>query len=85
MTAPQPIAGTNPYPLAYQNSQFGTDTDPSAVVPSFTVFAHLVNPPQAGVAASASPSILFAENTDPPVGAGGNEPGDPDADVQAPF
>jgi hypothetical protein len=77
MTAPSPIPGTNPYTLAYQNSQFGTDTPPAAVTPSFTVFGHLQNPPAAGVTAAASPSVLFAENTNPPVGAGDNEPSEP--------
>jgi hypothetical protein len=73
MTGPVPVPGNNPYPLAYQTSQFGTDTSPAATTPSFTVFQHLENPPEAGVTASASPSILFEENTNPPVGAGGNE------------
>lgn len=73
MTAPNPISGTNPWTGAYQNSQFGTDTDPASVTPSFTVLDHLATPPEAGITAEASPSILFAENTDPPIGAGGNE------------
>lgn len=73
MTAPSPVPGANPYTLAYQNSQFGTDTPPGSVTPAFTVFQHLADPPAAGVTASASPSLLFAENTNPPVGAGGNE------------
>lgn len=73
MTAPTPVPGNNPYVGGYQNSQFGTDTPPGAVVPSFTVFQHLQTPPTAGVTASVSPSILFAENNNPPVGAGGNE------------
>jgi hypothetical protein len=73
MTAPSPVPGANPWVGSYQTSQFGTDTDPASTVPSFTVFQHLEDPPEAGVTASASPSILFNENTDPPVGAGGNE------------
>ncbi|HEY1466380.1 MAG TPA: hypothetical protein VGF11_04940 [Acidimicrobiales bacterium] len=75
MSGPIPEAGANPWTLGYQNSQFGTDTDPAATTPSFTVFGHLQNPPSAGVTASASPSILFSENTNPPIGAGDNEPG----------
>lgn len=73
MTAPTPNYGPNPWGLAYQNSQFGTDTPPSATTPSFTVFNHLADPPGSGVAASSSPDKVFAENTDPPIGAGGHE------------
>jgi hypothetical protein len=73
MSAPIPESGPNPWGLAYQNSQFGVDTEPAATVPSFTVFGHLATPPSSGVDASSSPDKLFLENTNPPVGAGGNE------------
>jgi len=75
MTAPRPIAGNNPHTLGYQNSQYGSDTEPAAVVPSFTVLDHLATPPQSGINAESSPDKVFRENTDPPVGAGGNESG----------
>ena len=67
MTAPGPVPGANPYPLAYQSKQFDT-----SIPPKETVLDSLVNPPAAGITAEASPSILFAENTNPPVWAGGN-------------
>jgi hypothetical protein len=37
------------------------------------VFDHLADPPESGVEASSSPDKVFLENTNPPVGAGGNE------------
>lgn len=73
MSAPTPNAGPNPWGLTYQNSQFGTDTEPAATTPSFTVFGHLANPPGAGVNASTSPDKVFLENTNPPIGASGHE------------
>lgn len=73
MSAPIPESGPNPWTLAYQTSQFGVDTPPSATTPSTTVFGHLASPPASGVTASSSPDKVFLENTNPPIGAGGNE------------
>lgn len=70
MTAPRPVAGPNPYTLMYQVAQYDT-----TIPPKETPLDALNQPPQAGVDASSSPDKLFAENTDPPVGAGGNETG----------
>jgi hypothetical protein len=58
MTGPTPIAGRNPYTLAYQNSQFGVDASPGSVTGDFTVLDHLSNPPASGIAAEASPSFV---------------------------
>lgn len=68
MTAPGPVAGSNPYTLAYQNKQFDT-----TVPPRESVLDALTSPPSAGVTAETSPDEVFEENTSPPVGAGGNE------------
>jgi hypothetical protein len=74
MTAPRPIAGTNPYTLGYQKAQFDSwlagGQNPMS---TNTVLDTLSNPPAAGITAEVSPAFLFAENTNPPVGAGGNE------------
>jgi hypothetical protein len=67
MTAPGPVPGTNPHTLSYQSKQFDTTWPPHE-----SVLDALANPPAAGIAAETTPDHLFAENTDPPVGSGGN-------------
>lgn len=74
MTAPTPLYGANPYTLAYQSRQFDVQDDYRST--GQTVLDALVNPPAAGIAAEASPSIVFAENTNPTVGADDDEPDD---------
>lgn len=74
MTAPGPLAGDNPYQLAYQTEQY--DKGHSAGLPhgygDVSVFDALDEPPSDGVDAQSSPDHLYLENTDPPIGAGGN-------------
>jgi len=70
MTAPRPVAGSNPYTLGYQNGQYDT-----TIPPKESPLDALTTPPQSGINAETSPDKVFAENTDPPVGAGGNESG----------
>lgn len=67
MTAPGPVPGANPYVGTYQVKQFDTTWPPHE-----SVLDALADPPDAGIAAETSPDHVFAENTDPPVGAGGN-------------
>ena len=62
----RPLAGTNPYTGAYQVKQFDTTLPPRE-----SVLDALDSPPAAGIAAEVSPDMLFLENTDPPLGAGG--------------
>ena len=66
MTAPGPLAGRNPYTGAYQTKQYD-DSHPAKESPLHA----LADPPTGALEATASPSKLFLENTDPPVGAGG--------------
>lgn len=70
MTAPNPVSGVNPWTLAYQNSQFDT-----TIPPKQSPLDALTTPPAAGITAEVSPDNVFLENTDPPLGAGGNEGG----------
>jgi hypothetical protein len=85
MTAPSPIAGPNPWGGTYQNSQYDNwvagGQEPYAAQ---TVFGSLVNPTAAGVAAAASPSVEFAESTDPTVGASDDEDGGDELDGTEP-
>lgn len=78
MTAPTPMYGANPYTGTYQKSQFdnwaGGGNTPWS---TGTIFDTLVTPPSQAVTAAQSPRVVFAENTNPPVGAGGNEPSVP--------
>lgn len=67
MTAPGPVPGTNPHTLTYQVKQYDT-----TIPPRESVLDALADPPDAGIAAETSPDHVFAENTNPPVGAGGN-------------
>jgi hypothetical protein len=69
MTAPGPVSGANPWTLSYQSRQYDT-----SVPPRRSVLDSLVTPPASGITAEVSPAKVFAENTNPPVGAGGNEP-----------
>lgn len=68
MTAPGPVPGTNPHTLSYQSKQFDT-----TIPPRESVLDALASPPAAGITAETSPAHVFAENTNPPIGAGGNE------------
>lgn len=85
MSAPTPMYGANPWGGMYQTSQYDNwvagGNQPYAAE---TVFNAVESPSAAGVAASASPSILFAENTNPPVGAGDNETGGDELDGTEP-
>lgn len=65
---PTPVAGPNPYPKAYQTQQFDNTWPPAK-----NVLEALNDPPAAGITASTSPDKLFLENSNPPVGAGGNQ------------
>jgi hypothetical protein len=68
--------GANPWTLAYQQGQFDSWlAGGQSPMSTNTVLDTLASPPSAGITAEASPSILFLENTQPPVGAGGNDPG----------
>lgn len=67
MTAPGPVPGANPYTKAYQAKQFDCSWPPAE-----SVLDALADPPAAGIAAEVSPDNVFEENTNPPVGAGGN-------------
>ena len=67
MTAPGPVPGSNPFTPLYQFKQFDT-----SIPPQESVLDALASPPAAGIAAETSPDHVFNENTDPPVGAGGN-------------
>ena len=69
MTAPGPLAGSNPWTGAYQTKQYD-DSHP----PKESPLHALADPPEGSIEAQASPSKLFLENTDPPVGAGGIAP-----------
>lgn len=77
MTAPTPLYGSNPYTGAYQKAQFdswaGGGNTPWS---TGTIFDTLETPPDGAVDAAVSPDKVFAENTNPPPGAGGNEPAD---------
>jgi hypothetical protein len=77
MTAPTPLYGSNPYTGAYQSSQFD-NWAAGGIAPwsRGTVFDALENPPAAGVTASVSPTVEFAEETSPTPGANDDEPAD---------
>ena len=66
MTATPPVGGVNPHLLTYQVKQHDT-----SIPPQESVLDALASPPAAGIAAEVSPDMLFLENTDPPIGAGG--------------
>lgn len=68
MTAPGPVAGANPYTLAYQTSQFST----AVPIKTKSVLDSLANPPAAGITAETTPAHVFNVRDNPPVGAGGN-------------
>jgi hypothetical protein len=86
MTAPTPPQGTyNPWTGAYQTQQYdiGTAASTPRGYSGSSILDDLANPPAAAVTASSSPQHVFNANTNPPVGAGGNEPGVPP--VTGPF
>jgi hypothetical protein len=76
MTAPSPVPGANPFGLTYQAQQYDNWVGGGqAPYSASTVFDALADAPAAGLTAATSPAHVFAENTNPPVGAGDNEPG----------
>lgn len=68
MTAPGPVAGSNPYTLAYQTEQFST----AVPIKTKSVLDSLASPPAAGITAETTPTHVFNTRDHPPVGAGGN-------------
>lgn len=67
---PTPIAGSNPFPGAYQVKQFDTSWPPAE-----SVLDALATPPAAGIEAEISPDRVFDSRDNPPPGSGGNPGG----------